>query len=122
VLLYDLTSTYVEDAAPQNPLLERGYSRDHRGDCPNLAAVRRRGGQYLVRTPRTKLRAVVRALLEGAWTRVREDVEAQVVPMPGGTETYVLCRSTARREKELAIRHRFSTRLEGPCGGWNVES
>jgi hypothetical protein len=30
----------------------------------------------------------------------------------GGTETYVLCRSTARRAKELAIRHRFSTRLE----------
>jgi len=32
--------------------------------------------------------------------------------MPGGHETYVLCRSTARRQKELAIRRRFSTRLE----------
>ena len=63
-------------------------------------------------TPRTKLRTVERALLEGSWTQVRDDVEAQLVPMPGGTETYVLCRSTARREKERAIRRRFSTRLE----------
>ena len=52
------------------------------------------------------------ALLEGPWTTVRDEVEAQLIPIPGGTETYVRCRSTARREKELAIRRRFSTRLE----------
>lgn len=78
----------------------------------NLAAVRRRGGQYLVGTRRTQLRPVEQALLDGSWTRVRDEVEAQVIPIPGGTETYVLCRSTARREKERAIRRRFSTRLE----------
>src|ERR1700737_1856386 len=33
VLLYDLTSTYVEGAAEKNPMLRRGYSRDHRPDC-----------------------------------------------------------------------------------------
>ena len=33
VLLYDLTSTYVEGAAEANPMLRRGYSRDHRPDC-----------------------------------------------------------------------------------------
>jgi transposase len=170
VLLYDLTSNYVEGAAPKDPMLRRGYSRDHRPEClqvvlavivnvegfplsyetfdgnradvttletvmrmverkygqarrvwvfdrgivsdANLAAIRRRGGQYLVGTRRSKLRAVEQALLEGTWTQVRDEVEAQLVPIPGGTETYVLCRSTARREKELAIRHRFSTRLE----------
>jgi transposase len=170
VLLYDLTSSYVEGAAPQDPLLRRGYSRDHRPEClqvvlavivnvegfplsyetfdgnradvttletvmrmverkygqarrvwvfdrgivsdANLAAIRRRGGQYLVGTRRSTLRHVERALLEGTWTQVRDEVEAQLVPIPGGTETYVLCRSTARREKELAIRHRFSSRLE----------
>jgi len=169
VLLYDLTSSYVEGAAPKDPMLRRGYSRDHRPEClqvvlavivnvegfplsyetfdgnradvttletvmrmverkygqarrvwvfdrgivsdANLAAIRRRGGQYLVGTRRSKLRAVEQALLEGTWTQVRDEVEAQLVPIPGGTETYVLCRSTARREKELAIRHRFSTRL-----------
>jgi transposase len=83
----------------------------------NLAAIRRRGGQYLVGTRRTTLRHVERALLEGPWTQVRDEVEAQLIPIPGGTETYVLCRSTARREKELAIRRRFSTRLEDRLRG-----
>jgi transposase len=175
VLLYDLTSSYVEGAAPKNPMMHRGYSRDHRPDClqlvlavivnidgfplsyetfdgnradvttletvmrmverkygqarrvwvfdrgivsdANLAAIRRRSGQYLVGTRRSKLRAVEPALLEGTWTQVRDEVEAQLVPIPGGTETYVLCRSTARREKELAIRRRFSTRLEDRLRG-----
>ncbi|MDD2762766.1 MAG: IS1634 family transposase [Opitutaceae bacterium] len=33
VLLYDLTSTYFEGAAPEVPSARRGYSRDHRPDC-----------------------------------------------------------------------------------------
>ncbi len=78
----------------------------------NLAALRKRGGQYLVGTPRSKLKGMERQLLQGTWTQVREEVEAQLVPLPGGTETYVLCRSTARREKERAIRRRFSGRME----------
>ncbi|MGD0906333.1 MAG: IS1634 family transposase [Candidatus Acidiferrales bacterium] len=36
VLLYDLTSTYVEVAAEANPMMRRGYSRDHRPDCEQL--------------------------------------------------------------------------------------
>lgn len=36
VLLYDLTSTYVEGAAAQNPMMRRGYSRDHRPDCEQI--------------------------------------------------------------------------------------
>jgi transposase len=65
-----------------------------------------------VGTPRSKLKGMERQLLEGTWTQVREEVEAQLVPLPGGSETYVLCRSTARREKERAIRRRFSGRME----------
>jgi hypothetical protein len=33
VRLYDLTSSYVEGAAAKDPLMQRGYSRDHRPDC-----------------------------------------------------------------------------------------
>jgi transposase len=36
MLLYDLTSTYVEGAAEKNPMIRRGYSRDHRPDCEQL--------------------------------------------------------------------------------------
>jgi len=170
VLLYDLTSSYVEGAGEKDPMLQRGYSRDHRPDCKqvvialivnaegfplsyetfdgnradvstleavmrmverkygrarrvwvfdrgivseeNLAALRRRGGQYLVGTPRSKLKQFEAELLAGGWDRVRDDVEVKRVAMPGGEETYVLCRTTARREKEKAIRRRFSARME----------
>lgn len=36
VLLYDLTSSYVEGAAADNALMARGYSRDHRPDCQQV--------------------------------------------------------------------------------------
>jgi transposase len=170
VLLYDLTSTYVEGAAEKNPMMRRGYSRDHRPDCEqmvialivntegfpfsyetfdgnradvstmetilrmverkygkarriwvmdrgivseeNLAAIRRRGGQYLVGTPRSQMRRFEAALLQEDWTRVRPDVEVKQVATGEGEETYILCRTAGRKEKEKAIRERFSSRLE----------
>jgi len=170
VLLYDLTSSYVEGAAEKDPMLQRGYSRDHRPDCKqvvialivnaegfpwsyetfdgnradvttleavmrmverkygrarrvwvfdrgivseeNLAALRRRNGQYLVGTPRSKLKQFEVELLGEGWERVRDDVEVKRVALPGGEETYVLCRTTARREKEKAMRSRFSAQIE----------
>ena len=36
MLLYDLTSTYLEGLAENNPLAQRGYSRDHRKDCKQV--------------------------------------------------------------------------------------
>lgn len=36
VLLYDVTSTYFEGQAEGNAKAQRGYSRDHRGDCKQV--------------------------------------------------------------------------------------
>jgi transposase len=36
LLLYDLTSSYFEGLAEENDLARRGYSRDHRSDCPQV--------------------------------------------------------------------------------------
>jgi transposase len=36
ILLYDVTSTYFEGQAKGNNLAQRGYSRDHRGDCKQV--------------------------------------------------------------------------------------
>ncbi len=49
LLLYDVTSTYFEGQAAQNALAQRGYSRDHRGDCKqvNIALVVSRCGMPL---------------------------------------------------------------------------
>jgi transposase len=170
VLLYDLTSSYVEGAAEQNPMLRRGYSRDHRPDCEqlvlalivnpegfpfsyevfdgnradvttletilrmierkhgkarrvwvfdrgivseeNLAAIRRRGGQYLVGTPRSKLKEFETELLTGSWQQVRPEVDVQQVGIPQGEETFLLCRTVGRKQKEQGIRSRFSQRME----------
>ncbi len=170
VLLYDLTSTYVEGAAEDNPMMRRGYSRDHRPDCEqmvialivngegfpfsyetfdsnradvstletilrmverkygkarriwvfdrgivseeNLAAIRKRGGQYLVGTPRRQMKQFEAELLKEDWTQVRPEVEVKKVAIPQGEETYILCRTAGRREKEQAIRNRFCSRME----------
>jgi transposase len=174
VLLYDLTSSYVEGEAEKNPMMRRGYSRDHRGDCKqvvialivnedgfplsyetfdgnradvttletvirmverkygkarrvwifdrgiisedNLQALRKRDGQYLVGTPRAKLKQFEKQLLDGPWEKIRPDVEVQRVSTPAGDETYILCRSTARKAKETAMRNRVSTSMEKALG------
>jgi transposase len=36
ILLYDLTSTYFEGQCAANDMAQRGYSRDSRGDCPQV--------------------------------------------------------------------------------------
>ena len=176
VLLYDLTSTYVEGAAENNPMMRRGYSRDHRPDCEqmvialivnnegfpfsyetfdgnradvstmetilrmverkygkarriwvfdrgivseqNLAAIGKRGGQYLVGTPRSQMKQFEAELLnKEGWTQVRPEVEVKKIAIPQGEETYILCRTAGRQEKEKAIRGRFSDRMETALKG-----
>ncbi len=83
----------------------------------NLAAIRKRGGQYLVGTPRSQLKRFEAELLKENWTRVRPEVEVKKVAIPKGEETYILCRTTGRREKEQAIRSRFSKSMEKALQG-----
>jgi len=49
LLLYDVTSTYFEGEANGNPKAQRGYSRDHRGDCKQvcIGLVVTKGGMPL---------------------------------------------------------------------------
>src|SRR6202158_5693217 len=156
VLLYDLTSTYVEGAAEKNPMMRRGYSRDHRPDCEqmvialivnqegfplsyetfngnradvstletilrmverkygharriwvfdrgivseeNLAAIRKRGGQYLVGTPCSQLKRFEAELLKENWTWIRPEVEVKEVAFPKGEETYIFGRQIGPQE------------------------
>ena len=78
----------------------------------NLAAIRKRGGQYLVGTPRSQMRQFEEELLKDDWTQVRPEVEVKKVAIPQGTETFILCRTAGRKEKEKAIRSRFSAGME----------
>ena len=162
ILLYDLTSTYIEGAGSELPDAKRGYSRDHRPDClqlvlalvvtpegfpltyeifpgntldhttlarildaveqrhgkarrvwvfdrgivteENLKLLRESGAYYLVGTPKNKLRAHEQKLLDGPWQNASAEVQVQL--LPENDETYILCRSAGRREKEAAMRRR----------------
>jgi len=44
-------------------------------------------------------------------------VEVKQVAIPQGEETNILCRAAGRKEKEKAIRNRFSTRMEDDLNG-----
>ena len=49
------------------------------------------------------------------WRHIREDVEVKICRGPDGSETFLLCRSASRLEKEKAMHERFAQRIEdGP--------
>jgi transposase len=48
---------------------------------------------------------------------VRSEVEIKKVSIPQGEETYILCRTAGRKEKEKAIRNRFSNSMETALKG-----
>jgi transposase len=90
----------------------------------NLDFLRQRGARYLVGTPKSQLRAFEAALLDEAdWTQVQDGIEAKLVAHPDGGEgeQYLLCRSSARREKELAMlelqRQRLRAQLDKTHAG-----
>jgi transposase len=77
----------------------------------NLAFMRASGARYLVGTPKSMLKKFEQYLLSRDWEEVGPGVEVRLCPSLEG-ETFVLCRSLGRKEKENAILNRFTTRLE----------
>jgi len=78
----------------------------------NIAFLKRSGRRYIVGTPKSMLRQFERELLAEDWRTIREGLEVKICPSPdGGKETYILCRSRDRREKEKAMHERFSARM-----------
>jgi transposase len=171
LLLYDVTSTYFEGLAERNELAQRGYSRDHRGDCKqvclalvvtreglplgyevfagnrvdvttveeivsametrfglaqriwvmdrgmvsqaNVEWLQSTGRRYLLGAARSELKKWKQELLdERDWQTVREGVQVKLCRGPEGEETFILCRSESRLDKEKAMQERFSSRIE----------
>jgi transposase len=78
----------------------------------NLAFLREGGRRYIVGTPKGMLRQFERELLGGDWPTVHEGLEAKCVASSDGRETFILCRSADRREKEKAMHERFARRID----------
>jgi transposase len=89
-------------------VMDRGMTSEE-----NLSWLRRTGRRYLIGTPKGEIKAWSRHLAEAKdWTRVRDGVEVKLCPSPDGHETFLLCRSAERREKEKAMHERFRSRIE----------
>ena len=182
LLLYDVTSTFFEGNAAANPLAQRGYSRDQRGDCKqvciglvvsrcgmplgyevfagntadvttvehivttmeqrygrsdrvwvmdrgmvsedNITFLRDSGRRYIVGTPKSMLKKFERELLKEDWHTIREGIEVKLCRPPRcdddesttadsvEPETFILCRSRDRLQKDAAILRRFEQRIE----------
>jgi transposase len=171
LLLYDVTSTYFEGQCASNPMAQRGYSRDKRGDCKqvciglvvskcgmplgyevfdgnrndvrtwqqmvttmearygkadriwcgdrgmmskeNIEFMEAGGRQYIIGASKGALKQFERELLTEDWRTIRDGLEVKMAQSPdGGKETYILCRSRDRREKEKAMHERFEQRID----------
>jgi hypothetical protein len=79
----------------------------------NLTRLQEDGRRYLIGTARGEIRKWSRQLAEERdWWQVRDGVEAKLCRGPDGAETFLLCRSRERREKERAMHERFAVRIE----------
>ena len=79
----------------------------------NIESLQSCGARYLVGTPKSMLRKFEHELTDKDWQEVQHGVEVKLCQASDGTEeSFVLCRSEGRKDKETAILNRFITRLE----------
>jgi transposase len=101
--------------------MESRYGRANRIWCgdrgmmsrANLEFMESGDRRYIIGASKGTLRKFERELLAEDWRTIREGLEVKVCPSPdGGKETYILCRSRDRREKEKAMHERFERRID----------
>ena len=89
-------------------VMDRGMT-----SADNVAWLKQTGRRYLIGTPKSELKRFGREIAEARdWKVVREGIEAKLCESPDGAETFILCRSVERREKERAMHGRFAARIE----------
>jgi transposase len=90
-------------------IMDRGMA-----SAENIAWLRETGRRYILGTPKAELRKWAPALADKThWRQIREGIEVKLCAAPdGAAETFILCRSQDRVEKEKAMHARFSARIE----------
>jgi transposase len=79
----------------------------------NIAWLNSTGRRYVIGTARAELGRFAKPIAEKTdWRQIREDIEVKICRGADGTETFLLCRSASRSEKEKAMHERFSKRIE----------
>jgi len=81
----------------------------------NIAWLQKAGRKYVLGASRQEVKRWRQQIVdESGWQTVREGVEAKLAR--DGAETFVLCRSAERRQKEKAMHERFALRIEEGLG------
>jgi transposase len=78
----------------------------------NLEFLRSKQRRYVVGTPKGQLRRFEAEIVGKGWSEVHPGLEVKLCPAPDGEETFILCRSADRKEKERAMHERAAARLE----------
>jgi len=95
-------------AADRIWVMDRGMTSDE-----NIGFLKQKGRRYIIGTPKSMLKKFERELLNGDWQEVHKGLEVKKCASPEGTEeTFILCRSASRKEKDRAILERFAGRIE----------
>jgi len=101
--------------------MEKRYGRANRIWCgdrgmmskENVEFMESGNRRYIIGASKGTLKKFERELLEENWRTIRDGLEVKLCPSPdGGRETYILCRSQDRREKEKAMHERFEKRID----------
>jgi hypothetical protein len=119
-LCYEIFAGNTTDAPPCNRSsskwrLGRAHRVIDRGmtSAVNLAWLDATGRRYVIGTPRAELRRFAAEIADTRnWRQIREGIEVKILRGPDGEETFLLCRSAERLEKEQAMHERFSQRIE----------
>lgn len=89
-------------------IMDRGMASED-----NLELLAEEHRRYIIGTPKNQLKKFEQQLLAKDWNQVHEGLEVKLCPAPDGSrETFILCRSAARHEKEQAMHERFIKRME----------
>ncbi len=88
-------------------VMDRGMTSEE-----NIEFLKDNGQRYILGTPKATLKQFESQLLDENWDTVHKGLEVKLCPCPDGTETFILCRSAQRREKEKAMHERFEKRIE----------
>lgn len=89
-------------------VMDRGMA-----SAANIEFLKEGGRRYIMGTHKSLLKKYEKELVASDWSCVHEGLEVKLCPDPqGGSETFILCRSAARREKERAMHEKFEKRIE----------
>ncbi len=78
----------------------------------NLEFLQSKKRRYIIGTPKSQLKNFEQELLSAEWEQIRDGLAVKACLSPDGEETFIVCRSEARAQKEKAIHDRFEKRIE----------